>query len=208
MLNLKPKEDKFYKTFSDSARNVNEAAIILRANLDSLSNKEIDVAKTEQLEEKGAKLIHDINKELNEAFITPIDREDIYAIVKEMDSILDLINCTMHRFIMFDINESTVESKLIGDKLVETTSELVTLMDELRIKGCKSKHIDQHLTNISKFEVQADKIFRKTVKELFQKEKDPLIVIKWKEIYQILENTIDNCKKVANIVEGVVIKHA
>ena len=131
MLNLKPKEDKFYKTFSESAKNVNEAAIILRANLDSLSNKEIDVTKTEDLEEKGAKLVRDINKELNEAFITPIDREDIYAIVKEMDNILDLINCTMHRFIMFDINESTEESKLIGDMLVHATKELVELMDEL-----------------------------------------------------------------------------
>ena len=208
MLNFKPKEDKFYKTFSDSAKNVNEAAIILRANLDSLSNKELDVTKTEDLEEKGAKLVRDINKELNEAFITPIDREDIYAVVKEMDSILDLINCTMHRFIMFDINESTEESRLLGDILVHTTKELVALMDELRLKGCKSKHIDQHLTNISKYEVEADKLFRITVKDLFQKETDPLIVIKWKEIYQILENTIDNCKKVADIVEGVVIKHA
>jgi uncharacterized protein Yka (UPF0111/DUF47 family) len=208
MLNLKPKEDKFYRTFSESAKNVNEAAIILRANLDSLSNKELDVTKTEHLEEKGAKLVQAINKELNEAFITPIDREDIYAIVKEMDNILDLINCTMHRFIMFDINESTEESRLIGDMLVHATKELVVLMDELRLKGCKSKHISKHLTNISKYEVEADKLFRKTVKELFQKEKDPLIVIKWKEIYQILENTIDNCKKVANIVEGVVIKHA
>lgn len=208
MLNLKPKEDKFYRTFSESAKNVNEAAIILRANLDSLSNKELDVTKTEHLEEKGAKLVQAINKELNEAFITPIDREDIYAIVKEMDNILDLINCTMHRFIMFDINESTEESRLIGDMLVHATKELVVLMNELRLKGCKSKHISKHLTSISKYEVEADKLFRKTVKELFQKEKDPLIVIKWKEIYQILENTIDNCKKVANIVEGVVIKHA
>jgi uncharacterized protein Yka (UPF0111/DUF47 family) len=208
MLNLKPKEDKFYKTFSDSAKNVNEAAIILRANLDSLSNKEIDVAKTEHLEDKGTKLVQCINKELNEAFITPIDREDVYTIVKEMDNILDLINCTMHRFIMFDINESTKESRLIGDMLVHTTKELVKLMDELKINGCKSKHLTHHISNIGKFEVQADNLFRKTVKELFQNEKDPLIVIKWKEIYQILENTIDNCKKVANIVEGVVIKHA
>jgi uncharacterized protein Yka (UPF0111/DUF47 family) len=208
MFNNKPKEDKFFKMFSDSAKNVNEAALILRANLDSLINKENDVNKTESLEDKGDELVRSVIKELNEAFITPIDREDIYEIVNEMDNILDLINSTMHRFIMFNIEECTDGSRIIGNLLVQATNGLVELMDELRIKGCKSKHIPEQISNICKFESEADKIGRITVADLFQKETDPLTVIKWKEIYQILENTIDNCEKVATIVEGVVIKNA
>ncbi|MBD7910840.1 MULTISPECIES: DUF47 family protein [Clostridium] len=208
MFNSNQKEDKFFKMFSDSAKNVNEAALILRANLDSLANKEDDVIKTENLEDKGDELVRSVIKELNEAFITPIDREDIYEIVNEMDNILDLINSTMHRFIMFNIEECTDGSKIIGDLLVQATKGLVELMDELRIHGYKSKHIPEQISNISKYESEADKIGRITIAELFQKDTDPLTVIKWKEIYQILENTIDNCEKVANIVEGVVIKNA
>lgn len=208
MFKHKSKEDKFYKLFLESAKNVNEAAMILRANLDSLSNKELDVKKTEALEDKGYKLVRKTIKELSEAFITPIDREDVYSIVKGMDSILDLINSTMHRFIMFNINESTEESKVLVDMLVQITKELIELMDELRVKGCKSKQIHQKISNIIKIEHKTDKIFMKAVAELFEKETDSLTVMKWKEIYQILENTIDNCEKVANVVEEVVIKNA
>ncbi|MDS0527785.1 DUF47 family protein [Clostridium sp. SHJSY1] len=208
MFNNKPREDKFFRMFSDSAKNVNESALILRANLDSLANKEEDVVKTESLEDKGDELVRSVIKELNEAFITPIDREDIYEIVNEMDNILDLINSAMHRFIMFNIEECTKGSKIVGSLLVDATKGLVELMDELRIKGCKSKHITEQISNICKIESEADKIGRLTIEELFKTETDPLTVMKWKEIYQILENTIDNCEKVATIVEGVVIKNA
>ncbi|MBD7913438.1 DUF47 domain-containing protein [Clostridium cibarium] len=208
MFNNKPKEDKFYRMFSDSAKNVNEAALILRSTLNSLVNKNTDVNMTEDCENKGDELVRNVIRELNEAFITPIDREDIYELVTEMDNILDLINSTMHRFIMFNIEECTEGSKKICDLLVQATTELVAVMDELRIKGYKSKNISQQLSNICKYESEADKVFRKTVAELFNTETDPLTVIKWKEIYQILENTIDNCEKIAKIVEGVVIKNA
>ena len=208
MFNFKPKEEKFYVMFSESANNVNNAAKILRSNLDSLNNKEHDVKKTEAIEEKDDELVRNLIKELNEAFITPIEREDIYSIILDMHSILDLINSSMHRFIMFDINESSDESKMMGDILVSATEELVNLMDQLNLKGCKSKEIYGIISNINKLEVKGDKIFRKTVSELFKKETDPLIVMKWKEIYQILEDTLDTCQKVAIIVEGVVIKNA
>lgn len=208
MFNFKPKEEKFYVMFSQSAKNVNEAAKILRANLDSLTNKEHDVKKTEIIEEKDDELVRNIIKELNEAFITPIEREDIYSIVQQMHNILDLINSSMHRFIMFDINESSKESVIMGDILVKTTDELVKLMSELNITGLKSKKIIEIITKINKFEIEGDKIFRKTVSDLFKNEKDPLVIMKWKEIYQILEDTLDTCQRVAIVVEGVVIKNA
>lgn len=208
MFNFKPKEDKFYNMFVESAKNVNKAAIILRGNLDSLGDNNIDLNKTEDLELKGYELVRNIIRELNEAFITPIDREDIYAIVKKMDDILDLINSTMHRFIMFNIDKCTKESQLLCDIIVQATSELVELMEEIKLIGNKSNKIDSKIEKICKLEDSADMLFRETVAELFKNETDPLTVMKWKEIYQILENTIDTCETVANIVEGVVIKNA
>ena len=208
MFNLKPKEDKFYKLFLEAAQNVNEGAMILRVSLDSLSEKELNVSKIEELEHKGDKLVSIITKELSEAFITPIDREDIYSLIKKMDDVLDLTNSTMHRFVMFDINESTEACKLLGDMIVQCTTCIVELMDELNSVGNKSKHIKEKIIRINKIESEADRLFRKTVSELFKNETNPIEIIKWKEIYQTLENTIDKCEKIANTVEGVVIKNA
>jgi len=208
MFNLKPKEDKFYKLFLEAAQNVNEGAIILRGSLDSLSDKESNVNKIEDLEHNGDRLVNVVVKELNEAFITPIDREDIYSLIKKLDDILDLINSTMHRFLMYDINESTNEAKLLADMIVECTKHILELMDGLNSVSNKAKRTNEKIISIHKIESEADCLFRKTVAELFKSETNPIEIIKWKEIYQILEDTIDNCEKIANTVEGVVIKNA
>ena len=208
MFNLKPKEDKFYKLFLEAAQNVNEGAIILRGSLDSLSDKESNVNKIEDLEHNGDRLVNVVVKELNEAFITPIDREDIYSLIKKLDDVLDLINSTMHRFLMYDINESTNEAKLLADMIVECTKHILELMDGLNSVSNKAKRTNEKIISIHKIESEADCLFRKTVAELFKSETNPIEIIKWKEIYQILEDTIDNCEKIANTVEGVVIKNA
>ena len=208
MFSFKPKEDKFYKLFLEAAQNVNEGAIILREGLDSLADKELNVSKIEVLEHNGDRLVNIVVKELSEAFITPIDREDIYALIKKLDDILDLINSTMHRFLMYNINQSTNEAKLLADMIVDCTKHILELMKSLNSVGNKAERIKEKITSIHKIESEADSLFRKTVAELFKNETNPIEIIKWKEIYQILENTIDNCEKIANTVEGVVIKNA
>ena len=208
MFNFKPKEDKFYMMFLEAAQNVNEGAVILRESLNSLSDKEHNVQAIEDLEHKGDKLVTVVVKELNEAFITPIDREDIYSLIKKLDDVLDLINSTMHRFLMYNINESTEEAKLLADMIVECTKYILELMNGLNSVGNKAKYIEEIIISIHKIESDADALFRKTVSELFKNETNAIEIIKWKEIYQILENTIDNCEKIANTVEGVVIKNA
>lgn len=207
MFNLNPKEDKFYKMFSDASKNVYDAAILLRKSVDFLENKEIEVKDIERLEHKGDSMVHDIIQELNVCFITPIDREDIYAIAKNMDDILDLIDSTMHRFVMFNVDEATNESKILCDLIVDATRELVDLMDELKLMN-KSNNINPKIISINKIENEGDTFFRDTVAKLFRSETDTLTILKWKEIYQMLEDTIDSCERVANIVEGVVMKHA
>ncbi|SFA87218.1 DUF47 domain-containing protein [Clostridium frigidicarnis] len=207
MFNLNPKEDKFYKMFSDASKNVYDAAILLRKSVDFLENKEIEVKDIERLEHKGDSMVHDIIQELNVCFITPIDREDIYAIAKNMDDILDLIDSTMHRFVMFNVDEATNESKVLCDLIVDATRELVDLMNELKLMN-KSNNINQKIISINKIENEGDTFFRDTVAKLFRSETDTLTILKWKEIYQMLEDTIDSCERVANIVEGVVMKHA
>ena len=208
MFKFNNKEDKFYHMLSESANTVHESAKILRSSLDCLDKKEEQLKKTTALEEAGDALVLTLTKELDEVFITPIDREDIYEIVKEMDNILDCINSIMHRFIMFDITNATSEIIQASDFLLNITESLCDLMNEIRLNGCKSKNLLDKIRYISSIEYEADKLFRNAVALLFRYEKDPITIMKLKEIYQITENTIDNCEKVANIIEGVVIKNA
>ena len=202
------KEDKFFLMLVKSEKNVEESTKLLRTSLDNLKEKEKNVIKIEGIEDQGNELVRTLTKELDEAFITPIDREDIYEIIKCMDNILDLISSAMHRFIMFHIDESTEACKELCDLLVSITSDVTGLLIELKDNGFKSNTLREKINSIAKTENDADDLFRKTVAILFEDESNVLNIIKWKEIYQIIENTIDGCKEVANIIEGVVIKNA
>ena len=206
MLNLNPKEDKFYKMFIEAAQNVEEGAKVLRESLNSLSNIELNVSKIEELEHNGDRLVNVMVKELNDSFITPFDREDMYLLIKRLDDILDLINSTIHRFVMFNVTESTEPAKYLADMIIKSTKLISELMDELHLIAGKN-NINEKIVTINQIESEVDRLFRNTVGDLFRNEKDPIEIIKWKEIYQILENTIDKCEKIANIVEGVVIKN-
>lgn len=206
MFNLNPKEDKFYKMFIEAAQNVEEGAKVLRKSLDSLSNIELNVSKIEELEHNGDRLVNVMVKELNDSFITPFDREDMYLLIKRLDDILDLINSTIHRFVMFNVTESTEPAKYLADMIIKSTKLISELMDELHLIAGKN-NINEKIVTINQIESEVDRLFRNTVGDLFRNEKDPIEIIKWKEIYQILENTIDKCEKIANIVEGVVIKN-
>lgn len=208
MFVTKHKEDKFYAILLKSSSIVNESAAVLLKSLNDLSKKTERVKETSKLEDEGDELVRTLTKELDEAFVTPIDREDLYSIVKEMDNILDNINSIIHRFIMFDIHSCSEEIKSSCTILHKATTELNNLMQELETNGCRSKKLIDIIMNISRIESEGDKVFRAGVTKLFKFEKDPITVMKWKEIYQITENTIDDVEKVANIVEGVVIKNA
>ncbi len=209
MFNLNPKDDKFYDMFIDEAKNVEKAAVILSEALDDLENKTSHVARVEELEHKGDEIVHRLIEELNNSFITPIDREDIFSITKRMDDILDSIESTMHRFTMFNINESKEGAKVLGILIVDASRELVSLMEEFKHMKKKNKEITERVISINKIENKGDIFYRQMISELFDEDgKTPVLdIIKWREIYKFLEATLDSCEAVANIVEGVVMKY-
>ena len=209
MFNLNPKDDKFYDMFIDEAKNVEKAAVILSEALGDLENKTRNVARVEELEHKGDEIVHRLIEELNNSFITPIDREDIFSITKRMDDILDSIESTMHRFTMFNINESKEGAKVLGSLIVDASRELVSLMEEFKHMKKKNKEITERVISINKIENKGDIFYRQMISELFAEDgKTPVLdIIKWREIYKFLEATLDSCEAVANIVEGVVMKY-
>ena len=126
-----------------------------------------------------------------------------------MDDILDSIESTMHRFTMFNINESKEGAKVLGSLIVDASRELVSLMEEFKHMKKKNKEITERVISINKIENKGDIFYRQMISELFDEDgKTPVLdIIKWREIYKFLEATLDSCEAVANIVEGVVMKY-
>lgn len=207
MARISPKEDKFYDMFIDTANLICEAAEKLDDLLNNLDDVENKVRQIEEIEHKGDKQAHDILEQLNRSFITPLDREDIYLIAKQMDDIIDFIEATAHRFVMFNVTTATKDSLILGKLIVNSCKELISLMEELK-NARKSTKLSEKIIEINRLEDEGDQIFRRAITTLFNGETSAIDVFKWHEIYDFIEQTLDACEEVANTVEGVVMKHA
>jgi predicted phosphate transport protein (TIGR00153 family) len=145
-------------------------------------------------------------KKLNKTFITPIDREDLYALASKLDDILDLIWAAADRLTVFKLKESTKEAITMAKDLL-TTAEFV----HKAIKKLKEKnysHVQEYCIEINRLENRIDRGFRDALGKLFDEIKDPILIIKWKEIYEHLEDASDKCEDVANVLEAIVLKNA
>lgn len=201
------RDNQFFRLFETAAANVAEAAQVLSKITRHPGDKEAMTAELESLEHRGDELTHDLIAELNRAFITPIDREDIFLIAKETDSVIDAIEATAHRFIMLDVHDSTPAAQELARLIDAGAKELVKVMRELRRP--KSIACDNRcVVEINRLEDEGDRIYRDAVKKLYAGGGDILAIIKWREIYDHLEDTLDALEDVANIIEGIAMKHA
>jgi uncharacterized protein Yka (UPF0111/DUF47 family) len=146
-------------------------------------------------------------RRLNKTFITPIDREDIHALASRIDDILDLIWGSVDRIMVYKIKEPTQEVKQLARELRDTAEYMQKALRELRAKDYA--HVQEHCIEINRMENRVDRIFRDGLGKLFDDfASDPLLILKWKDIYQHLEDASDRCEDVANILEGIVLKNA
>jgi len=146
-------------------------------------------------------------KQLNGSFVTPFDREDIYALTKEIDDIVDSLEEVANRFLIFEVKEMRREAVAMADIIMQSIRELKNLFDHFsEIK--KSDYIMEKIIEVNRLENEGDVIYRRALHSLFKLEKDPIELVKWKHIYEQLEASLDSCENVANLVEGVVMKYA
>ena len=207
MFRITAKEGIFFDLFVATAEDTCIAAKMLEELMENYTNINEKINAIEEIEHKCDGHVHKMLEHLNRSFITPIDREDIYLIAKELDNITDAIESTAHRFRMFNVKGIKDDAIRLAKLITQCTEELVDVMSELK-KMKTSKKLSEKIIKVNSIENEGDDIFRSAMQSLFVSENDALEVIKWKEIYEYLENTLDACEDVANIVEGVAMKNS
>ena len=204
-LSLMPRERQFFALFRENAVNLMDGL----KTLNSLLNSEASAfpghaRRLRDLEHQGDEITHRIIHELNTTFITPFDREDIYALAAAVDDVLDLAEETADTIVLDRVESITPEARHMGDILVQIGDELVQAFDRLEARN----HMAEHWVRIHDLENQADKVTRQAIGALFHDGHDPVYLIKWKDVYSLLEKTVDRTEDVANILESVTIKNA
>lgn len=204
ILNFLPKEEQYFDLFLQMTRYICEAARELKEMLADKNHDYAEYAKRiKRLEHACDELTHNISTKLNKSFITPFDREDIYLMSSALDDIVDLIDDAATAIIIFDVREIKDYAHDLAEVIARMSEQLREIVATLQ----KPKNVTQRLVEIHRLENDGDDIFHSAIAELFKEERDPLTVLKWKEVYEKLEAAIDRCENVANIIESVIIKH-
>ncbi|HEY6874057.1 MAG TPA: DUF47 domain-containing protein [Geobacteraceae bacterium] len=205
MFGLIPKDEKFFAMFKEMTWNIIEGAELFKEMLDNFEDPVGSQRQIKDIEHKGDSITHDIIKKLNKSFITPLDREDIYALSSALDDVLDLIDASAQRFVMYNVEKPTPEAKELAFIILKSCQ---TIDKAVSLLGKKMEHIAEYCVEVNSLENEADRVCREAVSRLFDEEKDPIQLIKWKEIYETLERVTDKCEDAANILESVVVKNA
>ncbi len=202
-----PREEKFFDLFEQSARNMVKIARELKELLDSWENVAIKVAEITELEHEGDSITHQIVAQLHRTFVTPFDREDIALLSHVMDDVTDFIHAAADAMLIYKIAQPTPRAKELADIIVQAAAEIERAMPLLRRRS-ELKKVLEHCVELNRLENMADKVFRSALGELFDDTKDTAYIIKWREIYEQMESATDRCEDVANVLEGVALKHA
>ena len=208
MFGLKPKEDEFFKLFVESSIVLRQGAYVLQSVMKNYTQLEIKMEQISDLEHKADNINDTIIDKLNQSFITPLDREDIYSLATMLDDVVDFLQGTMQRMVLYKAGKPTEGAGQLADLLVECTEEMVKAFTLLKnIKG-NQEEILNHTAKIGQLETKGDNIYRKEVALLFETCPDPIEVIKWKEILEHMEDALDHCEKIGDLLRGVVMKYA
>ncbi len=203
MFRLLPREEKYFALFDQQAAAVVEAAGLLERLFADFENREKYVRQITALEKSCDEVTHEIIKKLNQTFITPIDREDIHALAGGLDDIVDSIEYTAVRVMLYRIEGPTRFAQEMTDVLQRLATEIEKGVRSLEKHGQKTM---KNCHQIHLLESEGDHYHHSAIDSLFAQEQNPLTVIKYKELYEQLERTIDRCEDVANVLEAIVLK--
>jgi predicted phosphate transport protein (TIGR00153 family) len=201
---IMPREQSFFQMFTEQAENVQAGAQAMVDMLQNFSDPAAGASRVEAHEHAGDAITHDIMKKLNQTFITPFDREDIHELASRIDDVIDLVDAAASRLVTYRVKMIRPGVLALATTIRDATAQIVAAV---RVLG-EEDHILEHCIEINRLENVADRQCRELIAQLFDQEKDPVQIIKWKEIIETLEFATDKCEDVANVIETVVLKNA
>jgi predicted phosphate transport protein (TIGR00153 family) len=199
-----PREREFYDLFEEAAANIVKAAAMLEEMLESWPEKSEIVKEIVLAEQEGDRITHDIIHKLNATFVTPIDREDILALASGLDDILDFTEEVADFLGLYRIEAPMDQAIEMAKVLVEACRQIAAALPRLR----SLQDISHYVVEIHRLENEGDRLERMALASLFERAVDPMVVIRWKDIFERLESAVDATEKVANTLQGILLKNS
>ena len=203
-LSLLPRDRTFFDLFIEAGQNTVKTAKLLDEMMGTWPDSGDLAQQVVEAEHEGDRITHEIVQRLNSTFVTPIDREDIYGLATQMDDIVDFAEEAADFLGLYKIEAPMEQAQALTKVLVAACEQLAAGLEHLP----EFKDLDKYWIEIHRLENEGDRISRDAVASLFSNGIDPMVVIRWKDIYERLEQAIDATEKVANILEGIVIKNS
>ena len=202
-----PKETSFFDFFEQHAVLTVDGTAEFLSLVTTGANIPAKCKRISDIEHETDVITHRCVEALHKTFITPIDRDQIHRLITRMDDIIDFVEAAAERISLYELTVMPADARDLADVLHRAAQEVEQALKGLRTLSNPSRLL-KLCTDINRLENEGDAILRKALARLFREEKDPITVIKWKEIYEDLETATDRCEDVANIIEGVVLEHA
>jgi uncharacterized protein len=200
---LIPRDEHFFEMFGELAQRITSAARLLIELFSQPERTAELVAKIKDLEHEADNITRDIVKRINTSFVTPIDREDIHLLASKLDSVIDLIDGASRRAQMFHVNHSRPAAGKLAEILVKGGESIERAVVNVK----KPKIVAEETRLIKQLEEEGDAVYHEAIGELFSNPTDPIEVIKWKDLLERVEDAIDHCEDVANVLEAISLKH-
>ena len=205
---LMPKEDRFFGLLRSSVSNLYDVSKLLAELMEDYTDVPKKVEEIKHLEEVGDHLIHEIMSNLHRTFITPLDREDIAQLGERLDDVVDSIEEAARNMVEYKIEQPTPAAKELAKIIVRASEVLQQAMSKLHFRGSKLRGILPDAVEVNRLENEADQVHSRAMAQLFNDSISPIEVMKWRDIYEQLENATDFCEDAANVLEGIVLKNA
>ena len=201
---LLPKEERFYDDFVALAEEIRRGALLLEEMLAPEQPLWDKADEIKEVEHKCDFLTHEIIQRLHRTFVTPLDREDIHELARSLDDVMDAIDATAALVRLYQISLVRTEARELTRIIIASADQIVKALKALE----RRRGVAEPAVEINRLENEADRVHQVAVRRLFEEERDPIQIMKWKEILDFLEDATDRCEDVANVLEGVVVKHA
>ncbi|MBI3980674.1 DUF47 family protein [Candidatus Microgenomates bacterium] len=207
MINFFPKNPQFFDLFEDLSSIVHQSGRELYLLGQKRHQASIAFKKMHKLEHEADDICHTIYREASITFITPIDREDLQALGKVLDDIVDYIENVCANVVIFNIGQPTKNFVKLTVLIKETTEKVDRLVRLISFNSKKAKEMHALMIEIHSLENKGDELMRSSLKTLFRDQKNPTTIIKWKDLYEELENILDKCEETSDIVEGIIVNN-